>query len=138
MCELVKKLEGKWKQASVENFEAFMLAIGVNFALRKIGNHTSADEEWNLEGDVITLKISSTFKNKTLVFKLGEEIDEETMDGRKMKTTFTAEGDKLVHNQVGKPHNCTYTRYLEGDLLVLEMTVNAPTPVTATRKFKRA
>jgi hypothetical protein len=36
-------------------------------------------------GGLYTLKIESTFKNSTISFKLGEEVDEETMDGRKVK-----------------------------------------------------
>ena len=36
------------------------------------------DGEWQL-------KITSTFKNAHLIFKLGEEFDETTMDGRKVK-----------------------------------------------------
>ena len=36
--------------------------------------------------------------DKTL-FRLGEEFDEETTDGRKCKTTVTMYGNKLVTNQ---------------------------------------
>lgn len=59
----------------------------MNFVLRKVGNNTKANEEWLIDGDTVTLKLTSTFKNKTLVFKLGTEIDEETLDGRKVKVS---------------------------------------------------
>ena len=36
--------------------------------------------------------------DKTL-FRLGEEFDEETTDGRKCKTTVTMDGNKLVTSQ---------------------------------------
>jgi hypothetical protein len=34
---------------------------------------------------VYTMAITSTFRNQFLSFKLGEEIDETTLDGRKVK-----------------------------------------------------
>lgn len=63
--------------------------VDVNFVLRKVGKATKANEEWSIEGNMITLKITSTFKNKTLTFELGQEIDEETMDGRKVKVKIS-------------------------------------------------
>jgi len=137
MPGVVDTFKGAWTEDSVENFDNFMKALDVNFVLRKVGNNTKANEEWIVDGDKITVKFTSTFKNKTLEFTLGNEIDEETMDGRKVKTTFTEENGKLVHSQVGKPHNCRYTREIQGDLLVVTMTVLADTEVTAVRKFKK-
>ncbi|KAF6020279.1 FABP5 [Bugula neritina] len=84
----VEELKGKWTEASVENFEKFMEKLEVNVLLRKVGSKTTANEEWIIEGDDITIKITSTFKNKTLKFKLGQEFDEETLDGRKVKVGF--------------------------------------------------
>lgn len=39
----------------------------------------------SIDGDVITLKTSSTFKSTEINFKLGEEFDETTADDRKVK-----------------------------------------------------
>lgn len=41
----------------------------------------------------------STFKNTELHFTLGEEFDETTPDGRKMRTKIHFEGDKLIQEQ---------------------------------------
>lgn len=41
----------------------------------------------------------STFKTTILKFKLGEEFDEETLDGRMVKTIMTIEGNKLIQKQ---------------------------------------
>ena len=29
------------------------------------------------------------------------------------------EGGKLIHKQLGKPHNCTYVREVQGDTMVM-------------------
>lgn len=58
---------------------------GVNFVLRKVGNSVTSYEEIKQTGDQWELLITSTFRNAHLTFKLGEEFDETSMDGRKCK-----------------------------------------------------
>lgn len=58
---------------------------GINFVLRKVGNSITSYEEIKQNGDDWELNITSTFKNAHLKFKLGEEFDETTLDGRKCK-----------------------------------------------------
>lgn len=41
----------------------------------------------SVDGDQVTLKTQSTFKNTELTFKLGEEFDETTADDRKVKVS---------------------------------------------------
>ncbi|KAL8607750.1 hypothetical protein ACOMHN_039423 [Nucella lapillus] len=94
-----QKFLGHWKLEKNENWDNYMKAVGVGLVLRKVGNSITSYEEWKVEGDQWTLHITSTFKSKELKFKLGEEFDEETMDGRKVKSTFTVEGDKIVQKQ---------------------------------------
>jgi hypothetical protein len=57
----------------------------VNFALRQVGKRVSSYEEIKEVDGEWTLDITSTFKNAHLKFKLGEEFDEKTMDGRDVK-----------------------------------------------------
>ncbi|KAK6186364.1 hypothetical protein SNE40_008412 [Patella caerulea] len=45
--------------------------------------------------------MTSTFKNKSVKFQLGVPFDDETMDGRQIKATFTLEDDVLVLHQKG-------------------------------------
>ena len=60
------------------------VVLGTNFALRQIAKRISATEEIK-DGEQWSLKITSTFKNVHLIFTLGQEFDETTMDGRKVK-----------------------------------------------------
>ncbi len=48
-----------------------------------------------------TMKTESTFKDQVLKFKLGEEFDEETPDGRNVKAVITIDGNKMNHVQKG-------------------------------------
>uniref|UniRef100_T1H605 Lipocalin/cytosolic fatty-acid binding domain-containing protein n=1 Tax=Megaselia scalaris TaxID=36166 RepID=T1H605_MEGSC len=73
-----------------------------NMILRKMGNSVTPTVELKKDGDVYTFTTSSTFKTSSFSFKVGEEFDEETLDGRKVKTVCTFEGDnKLVQQQKG-------------------------------------
>ena len=60
---------------------------GIGFALRQLGKRTTSTEEIKQVEDDWVLNILSTFKNINLVFKIGEEFDEITMDGRKCKVS---------------------------------------------------
>lgn len=75
---------------------------------------------------------SSTFKNQSLKFNLGEEFEEETMDGRKVKCVVTFEGNKMIQQQKGdKP--VRIERVFSEDELITTCTVE---DVIATRWFK--
>lgn len=82
-----------------------------------MGNTVSPTVELIKDGDEYTFSTVSTFKSTALKFKLGEEFDEETLDGRKVKSIFTLDGNKLVQEQKGdKPH--TIVREFTADALV--------------------
>lgn len=76
------------------------IVSGINFVLRKVGNSITSYEEIKQNGDDWELNITSTFKNAHLKFKLGEEFDETTLDGRKCK----------VINEKIKMHSSILTR----------------------------
>jgi len=93
------KFLGHWKLTDSENWDDYMKAAGVGLVTRKIANQLTSYEEWTRDGDQWTLNITSTFKSKALTFTMDQEFDEETMDGRKVKSILTIEGDKIVHRQ---------------------------------------
>uniref|UniRef100_A0A915HYC3 Cytosolic fatty-acid binding proteins domain-containing protein n=1 Tax=Romanomermis culicivorax TaxID=13658 RepID=A0A915HYC3_ROMCU len=115
------KFCGYYNMISSENFDEYMKKLGVGFALRMIGSKTKPSLEIVNNGEDFSIKTYSTFKNTELKFKLGESVDETTIDGRPMKTTFTLEGEKLVQKQVpvkeGDKHS-VITREIVGENLV--------------------
>ncbi|XP_018321648.1 myelin P2 protein isoform X2 [Agrilus planipennis] len=90
-----KFLDKKYKLTTSENFDEFMKALGVGLVTRKVGNAVSPVVELKKDGDQYLLSSNSTFKNVLLKFKPGEEFDQETADGRKVKSTITVDGSTL-------------------------------------------
>ncbi|XP_012518654.1 PREDICTED: fatty acid-binding protein, adipocyte [Propithecus coquereli] len=89
----------------------------------------------SVNGDMITIKSESTFKNTEISFKLGQEFDEVTADDRKVKSTITLDGGVLVHVQKWDGKSTTIKRKREGDKLVVECIMKG---VTSTRVYERA
>lgn len=90
---------GKFTLVSSENFDEYMKAIGVGFALRKIAVNLKPDLHIEKDGDQWTVTSVSTFKTVVTKFKLGEEFEETTPDGRTVKSTITLEDNNLIHRQ---------------------------------------
>lgn len=70
--------------------------------MRKMGNAVSPTVELVKNGDTYTMNTSSTFKSTSIFFKLGEEFEEETADGRVVKTKITKNGDTFTQEQFGE------------------------------------
>ena len=78
---------GKYKLTQSENFEEFMKALGVGLMTRKLGNKSSPTVTVTEEGGEYTFKQESLVKTSEIKFKLGQEFDEVTADGRHGKQT---------------------------------------------------
>jgi len=128
------KLVGDWKIETSENFDEYMKKLGVNFALRKMANLAKPTTHILLEGDTYILQTKSTVKNTEIKFKLGEEFDEKTADGRTVKTTCSLEEDnKLIQSQKGDVDS-VLTRVVDDDTLTLTCEADG---VVCTRVYKR-
>lgn len=104
---------------------------GVGFVLRKIGNSVTPTVELKKDGDKFTLVTSSTFKNSEISFELGKEFDEETLDGRQVKSVMTFEGNKLIQKQGGDPPSEIIREFGDKEMIAT-MTVK---DVVCTRKY---
>ena len=119
MTTLPEFMIGDFQMETSEGFNDFMYEMGVNFVTRNIANNLyplqkitqdPADEMVTLGEDkcydVMKFKMFHTFhslietltsfKSTKIEFKLGEEFDEFTADGRDCKTIATVEGRKLI------------------------------------------
>ncbi|XP_023178427.1 fatty acid-binding protein, muscle [Drosophila hydei] len=122
----------KYKLDKSENFDEYMKELGVGMVLRKMGNTVSPTVEVTVEGDTYTLTTTSTFKTSAISFKLGEEFDEETLDGRKVKSVITLDGNKLTQEQKGdKPS--TIVREFNDNELITTLTIGS---ITSVRVYK--
>lgn len=84
------------------------------------------------EDGTYTFTTQSSVKTSTLTFTLNQEFDEETMDGRKVKTVFTLEGNTLTQTQSGDKASTIIREFTETEC-VCTMTLGA---VTCVRKYK--
>ncbi|KAK5928951.1 hypothetical protein CgunFtcFv8_010228 [Champsocephalus gunnari] len=116
---------GRWEMVSNDKFEDILKAIDIDFATRKIASHLSQTKEIVQDGDKFETKTLSTFRNYEVNFTIGEEFEEHTkgLDNRKVMTTVTRDGDKLVCVQKGEKDNRGWKQWLEGDMLHLEIHV---------------
>uniref|UniRef100_A0A4X1U4L4 Cytosolic fatty-acid binding proteins domain-containing protein n=1 Tax=Sus scrofa TaxID=9823 RepID=A0A4X1U4L4_PIG len=115
---------GTWKLVSSENFDDYMKEVGVGLATRKVAGMAKPNLIITVNGDMITIRSESTFKNTEIAFKLGQEFDEVTADDRKVKSTITLDGGTTTIN-----------RKIVDDKLVVECIMKG---VTATRIYERA
>ena len=90
---------GTWKLTNSENFDEYMKEIGVNFVMRKAAGTMKPHVKFEINGDEWTFTTTSTLKTHTIKYKLNTEFEEETLDGRKCRTTFTFENNQLIQTQ---------------------------------------
>merc|ERR1719435_18806 len=93
------------------------------------------------DAGVWNIKTSTTLKTMELKFKLGEEFDEVTPDGRDVSALVTFEDGKIITVQKAKneKHKSTKSvRELNGpDELIYTMTVDGVDDLCCVQKFKR-
>lgn len=95
----------------------YFIFTGVGMLTRKLGNSVTPVVELTKTDDKYSFSSNSAFKNTSITFKLDEEFDEETPDGRKVKSTITQEGNKLLHTQKSDKLVTTILREFEPDQL---------------------
>jgi len=125
---------GKWQSDKLDKFDDLMKVLEVSFVLRKAGANAVTYLDIQMDGDYVSWDWKIAFKSGVAKFKLGEEFDEVTPDGRKVKSIVTVEGDKLVWIHRGKPHDTHITRTIEGDTMT---EISVAKDVTCTRTYKR-
>merc|ERR1719419_469648 len=93
------------------------------------------------EGGVWTIKTSTTLKNMELQFKLNEEFEETTADGRDVKSIVTFEDGKIVTVQTAKNAKHKSTKSIREmtspDELVYTLTIDGVDDLVCVQKFKR-
>ncbi|EDL30140.1 fatty acid-binding protein, heart [Mus musculus] len=125
---------GTWKLVDSKNFDDYMKSLGVGFATRQVASMTKPTTIIEKNGDTITIKTQSTFKNTEINFQLGIEFDEVTADDRKVKSLVTLDGGKLIHVQKWNGQETTLTRELVDGKLILTLTHGS---VVSTRTYEK-
>ncbi|VDO16029.1 unnamed protein product [Rodentolepis nana] len=109
---------GRWKLEKTENFDEVMKELGVNIIKRTAGNTVKPTHIFEDKGNgCYCFKTESTFTKTACDFKLGEEFDEHTSDGRDLKSVITIEGDVMKQVQNGHGRTTYVERIVDGNLL---------------------
>merc|ERR1712198_464931 len=102
--------KGKYQRVSAEKYEEFLKALDVSFMLRKAATVSTPVMEVSEEGGYWTIKTSTTLKAMELKFKIGEEFEETTPDGRDVTAKVVQDGNKLICEQKAKKAGQKSTR----------------------------
>ncbi|XP_018963259.1 cellular retinoic acid-binding protein 1 [Cyprinus carpio] len=131
---------GTWKMKSSENFEELLKALGVNAMLRKVTCAAASKPhvEIRQNGEQFYIKTSTTVRTTEINFQIGQEFNEETVDGRKCKSLVTWETEnKMTCRQTlvdGNGPKTYWTRELRGNELILTFGAD---DVVCTRIYVR-
>merc|ERR1711931_230415 len=132
--------KGKYERTSAANYEELLKVLDVNFLLRKAATASTPKMEVTEEGGVWSIKSSTSLKTMELKFKLGEEFEETTADGRDVTSTVTFDDGKIVTVQKAKKDgvkSTKSTREMNGaDEMIYTITVDGEALV-CVQKFKR-
>nr|1GGL_A Chain A, PROTEIN (CELLULAR RETINOL-BINDING PROTEIN III) [Homo sapiens]1GGL_B Chain B, PROTEIN (CELLULAR RETINOL-BINDING PROTEIN III) [Homo sapiens] len=117
-------LTGYYRFVSQKNMEDYLQALNISLAVRKIALLLKPDKEIEHQGNHMTVRTLSTFRNYTVQFDVGVEFEEDlrSVDGRKCQTIVTWEEEHLVCVQKGEVPNRGWRHWLEGEMLYLELT----------------
>uniref|UniRef100_A0A8C7ZS95 Cellular retinoic acid-binding protein 1 n=1 Tax=Oryzias sinensis TaxID=183150 RepID=A0A8C7ZS95_9TELE len=121
---------GTWKMRSSENFDELLKALGVNAMLRKVAVAAASKPhvEIKQDGEHFYIKTSTTVRTTEISFQIGEEFNEETVDGRKCKSLATWETENKIYCRQtlvsGNGPKTFWSRELKGDELILVSLVN--------------
>ncbi|KAL6489992.1 hypothetical protein MHYP_G00003370 [Metynnis hypsauchen] len=127
---------GFWKMISNENFEAYLKALDVNIAIRKIATLVFCDKDINQNGDHFIIRTFSPFRSYTMEFDIGQEFEEDLkgIDDRKCVTTVTWDGERLECVQKGEIEDRGWTHWIDEDHLHVELRARG---VTCKQVYKR-
>jgi hypothetical protein len=132
---MAEKFIGTWALDFSEKFDEYMKAVDVSYVTRKMAAVLKPNVILSVNGDTWTLKTESTLKVSETSFKLGEEYEETTPDGRTVMTTFTLDNDgKLVQEQKGKVPSIITRELIDDNTL---LTTCVAKDVTCKRKYKK-
>nr|CAB3244216.1 fatty acid-binding protein, brain-like [Phallusia mammillata] len=101
-----------------------MKAVGVGFALRKIGNATKSTVSIeSSDPEAVKIVTSSTFSTHRLECPLGKVVDQQTVDGRNCKTVVNWKNDVLVQEESWNGKTTSISRHVNesGNLIAVSL-----------------
>ncbi|XP_041037640.1 cellular retinoic acid-binding protein 2-like [Carcharodon carcharias] len=136
-----KNFTGNWRMKNSENFEELLKQLDVGLLLRKIAVKAASNPsvEIKQDGENFYIKTATTARTTEIRFRVGEEFDEQTVDGRPCKSLAKWIGENKMECEQkllkGEGPKTSWTRELTSDdQLILTMTADN---VVCTRLYVR-
>ncbi|KAL8610886.1 hypothetical protein ACOMHN_056741 [Nucella lapillus] len=131
-------LNGKWKLVSLDNFVAYLDAVGVDGehrekALKLLTPENNITQQVAVEGDTITITTTTPVSPIEVKATNNQQFQSRYLDGRDITTVFTIDGDTLREEVTGS-FSTSILRALEGQQMVMTMTSGG---VTSTRRYEK-
>ncbi|XP_072132180.1 cellular retinoic acid-binding protein 2-like [Mobula birostris] len=132
---------GNWKMKSSENFEELLKVLEVGLLQRKIAVQAASNPavEIKQDGESFYIKTATKVRTTEIRFRIGEEFEEQTVDGRPCKSLVQWVGDNKMECEQqllkGQGPKTSWSRQLTADdQLILIMTADN---VVCTRHYVR-
>lgn len=97
--------------------DSFCFVVGLNLISRKLARSIpSSTQVVQISDNEYAVNTILPFKTHQQKFILGEEIEQNTIDGRRVKNVFTLEnGNRLIEKQIEKNREVTLIREFTGN-----------------------
>ncbi|XP_072881870.1 fatty acid-binding protein, intestinal-like isoform X2 [Hemitrygon akajei] len=128
---------GNWKVCENDNFEAFLIAMGLPEKQRKMVLDDMMEIGINQEGKKFTIIEKSCLSTKTTEWYLEEEFENTLADGSKVKGTFVLSSPNCLTGHFKKlsdGKDFSINREVNGDKLVQVINIDGQ---EARRIFKK-
>eukprot|EP00058_Branchiostoma_floridae_P021848 XP_002607338.1 hypothetical protein BRAFLDRAFT_116865 [Branchiostoma floridae] len=125
---------GNWKHVESENFDDYLKAMGINFAMRKIAAGITPKLEIQQDGDSFKVKTIGA-KTKETSFKVGEAFEDEMQVG-KVKVVPSLVDGKLHFDIEGPKQKLVIEREIRSDGRLYQV-MKAGDGTTCTRIFAK-
>ncbi|KAG5681930.1 hypothetical protein PVAND_011333 [Polypedilum vanderplanki] len=108
-----------------EYFDEYLKGIGLNFFSRKLAkSFVSTSSISKLNDDYYAFTTTIPIKTHVQKFKINEEIEQDTMDGRRVKNLFRIEGECLIEKQIEDIRKVTIIREFRDTEMIAIIKVN--------------
>merc|ERR1712121_425743 len=131
------QMTGTFTRVSKEGYENFLKELNVGFMGRKAAMASTPVMTITEDGGNWTMVTKTSMKSIELKFRLGEEFEEDTTDGRHCKTKVTLDGNVMTTKQKATKageKDVTVVRTFSDDGISLTMSTDGATSV---QKYKR-
>merc|ERR1712045_1087661 len=137
LFKIMAPITGTYTQTSRENYEEMLKALGVGMLLRKAAMASNPVMTISENGGTYIIVTKTTAKTTEVKFRLGEEFDETSADGRTCKTLVVLDGDTMTSTQKAQKSgekDLTVIRQFTDSGFTMKSTCDG---VTATQVFSR-